>query len=146
MPPLKLTWYDGGLMPARPAELENGRRFGDADDNLFVGDKGKMLSYRLIPESKMKEYKKPPQTLPRSPGHHKEWIQACKGGPAAGSNFDWAGPLTEVVLLGNIALRTGQKMYEQGLKLYYDVPNMKITNLPEANEYIRDRYREGWTL
>jgi len=146
MPPLKLTWYDGGLMPARPAELEDGRRFGDADDNLFVGDKGKMLSYRLIPESKMKEYKKPPQTLPRSPGHHKEWIQACKGGPAAGSNFNWAGPLTEVVLLGNIALRMGQKMYEQGLKLYYDGPNMKITNLPEANEYIRDRYREGWTL
>ena len=146
MPPVKLTWYDGGLMPARPAELEDGRCYGNADDNLYVGDKGKMLGHRLIPESKMKEYKKPPRTLPRSPGHHKEWIEACKGGPAAGSNFEVAGPLTEVVLLGNIAVRMGKKLYEKGLKLYYDGPNMRVTNAPEANEYIRREYRKGWTL
>jgi hypothetical protein len=146
LPAVTLTWYDGGLMPPRPAELEDGRRFGDADDNLCVGDKGKMLGHRLIPESKSKEFGKPPEVLARSPGHHKEWISACKGGKAAGSNFDWAGPLTEVVLLGNIAIRMSQKLYETGLKLYYDGPNMKITNLPEANKYIRCEYREGWTL
>jgi len=143
---LTLTWYDGDLMPARPPELEDGRHFGEADDTLYVGDKGKILGHRLIPESKMQEYKKPPQTLPRSPGHHREWINACKGGPPAGSNFDIAGPLAEVVLLGNIAVRLGQKLYEKGLKLYYDGPNMKVTNLPEANEYIRQEYRKGWTL
>ena len=146
LPALTLTWYDGGLMPPRPAELEDGRRFGDADDNLYVGDKGKMLGHRLIPESRSKEFGKPPEVLPRSPGHHKEWLSACKGGKPAGSNFDWAGPLTEVVLLGNIAVRMSQQLYEKGLKLYYDGPNMKITNLPEANKYIRDEYRQGWTL
>jgi len=146
MPPLKLTWYDGGLMPARPAELEEGLRFGNADDNLFIGDKGKMLGHRLIPETKSKEYGRPPRVLPRSPGHHKEWINACKGGDPAGSNFDVSGPLTEVVLLGNVALRMGKQLYEKGLKLYYDGPKMKVTNLPEANQYIHHAYREGWSL
>ncbi len=117
MPPVKLTWYDGGLMPPRPAELEEGRRYGGADSNLYVGDKGKMLGHRLIPEAKMKEYKSPPKTLPRSPGHHKEWLLACKGGPPAGSNFELSGPMAEVVLLGNIAVRMGQTLYEKGLKL-----------------------------
>jgi predicted dehydrogenase len=146
LPPVTLTWYDGGLMPARPPEFEDGRRLGEADDNLFVGDKGKILGHRLIPESKMQEYKKPPKTLPRSPGHHKEWINACKGGPPAGSNFDVAGPLAEVVLLGNVAVRLSGKLYEKGLKLYYDGPNMKVTNFPEANELIHCEYRQGWTL
>ncbi len=145
-PPLALTWYDGGLMPQRPVELEEGRKFGEADDNLFVGDKGKMLGYRLIPEARMKEYGKPPQRIERSPGHHKEWLIACKGGPAARASFDWAGPLTEVVLYGNIALRMERQLYEKGLKLHCDGPNMRITNLPEANRYIRDEYRDGWTL
>jgi predicted dehydrogenase len=146
MPPLTLTWYDGGLMPQRPAELEEGRKFGEADDNLFIGDKGKMLGYRLIPEARMKEYGKPPQKIARSPGHHKEWINACKGGPAARANFDWAGPLTEAVLVGNIALKMEKQLYEKGLKLHYDGPSMQVTNLPEANKYIRDEYREGWAL
>ena len=146
LPPVTLSWYDGGLMPARPPELEEGRRMGEVDDNLLVGDKGRILGHRLIPESKMQEYKKPPKTLPRSPGHHQEWINACKGGAPAGSNFDVAGPLAEVVLLGNIAVRMYQKLYEKGVKLYYDGPNMKITNLPEANEYIRSEYRKGWSL
>jgi predicted dehydrogenase len=146
LPPLTLTWYDGGLMPERPPELEEGRKFGEADDNLFIGDKGKMLGYRLIPEVRMKEYGKPPQKIARSPGHHKEWIDACKGGPAARANFDWAGPLTEAVLVGNIALKMEKQLYEKGLKLHYDGPNMQVTNLPEANKYIRDEYREGWTL
>jgi predicted dehydrogenase len=146
MPPVKLTWYDGGLMPARPKELEDGLRMGGADDNLYVGDKGKMLGHRLIPQSRSNEYGKPPEILSRSPGHHKEWILACKGGPPAGSNFNVSGPMAEVVLLGNIAVRMGKKLYEKGLKLYYDGPKMKITNLAEANKYIRREYREGWTL
>jgi len=146
MPPVKLTWYDGGLMPARPQELKSGLRFGNADDNLYIGERGKMLGHRLIPEAKSKEYGRPPKMLARSPGHHQEWIDACKGGTPAGSNFDVAGPLTEVVLLGNVALRMGQQLYEKGLQLHYDGPNTEITNLPEANKYIRRDYREGWTL
>ncbi len=148
MPPVKLTWYDGGLTPPRPAELEEGRRMGDMFGGaIFIGDKGKIMGggpgcegARIIPESKMKEYKRPPKTIPRSPGHYIEWIQACKAGKASACNFDYAGPLTEVVLLGNIALRMMHK------RLYYDGPNMKITNMPEANQYIRREYRRGWTL
>jgi len=148
MPGVTLTWYDGGLMPPRPAELEEGRQMGNnLGGIIFIGDKGKIMggshggtSARIIPESKMKEYNRPPKTIARSPGHHTEWINACKSGQPAGSNFDYAGPFTEVVLLGNIALRMMHK------KLYYDGPNMKVTNLPEANEYIHRQYRRGWTL
>ncbi len=143
---MKLSWYDGGLMPPRPAELPNGLRFGNADDNLCIGDKGKMLGHRLLPEARSKEYGKPPKILARSPGHPKEWIDACRGGKPAGSNFNVSGPLTEVVLLGNIALRTGQTLYEKGLKLNYDGPGMKVTNFPKANKYIHCEYREGWNL
>ena len=138
-PAVSLTWYDGGLMPHRPEELEPDLQFGGGDGMLYVGDKGKMLNHRIIPESRMKEHGPPPKKLPRSPGHYQEWINACKGGEPAGSNFDFAGPLTEVVLLGNIAIRTGKK-------LCWDGPNMTITNVPEANPYINPPYREGWTL
>lgn len=146
LPALKLTWYDGGLMPERRSELEEGRRFGEADDNLFIGDKGKMLGNRLIPEARMREYGRPPQKIERSPGHHREWINACKGGPPARASFDWAGPLTEVALLGNVALRMEKQLYEKGLKLRYDGPKMQVTNLPEANRFIRHEYRDGWSL
>ena len=138
-PAVTLTWYDGGLMPHRPEELDPELQFGGGDGMLYVGDKGKMLNHRIIPESRMKEYGPPPKKLPRSPGHYQEWINACKGGEPAGSNFDFAGPLAEVVLLGNIAIRTGKK-------LSWDGPNMTITNVPEANQYINPPYREGWTL
>ena len=87
----------------------------------------------------MQAYQKPPKMLQRSVGHHREWIEACKGGERAGANFDYAGPLTETVLLGNIALRTGEK-------LYWDSENMRVTNVPEANNYIHREYREGWSL
>ncbi len=138
-PAVTLTWYDGGLMPPRPEELEPDREMGGGDGMLYVGDKGKMLNHQLIPESKNKECGTPPQKLPRSPGHYQEWINACKGGDPAGSNFDFAGPLTEAVLLGNIAIRTGKK-------IQWDSANMKITNLPEANAYVNPPYREGWSL
>ena len=146
MPPVKLTWYDGGLMPERPEELEAGRRMGDYIGGLlFIGDKGKLISgcfgegARLIPESRMREYEQPPKTIPRSIGHYKEWVQACKTGSPTGSNFDYAAGLTEIALLGNIALRTGRQ-------LHWDGPNMKITNVDEANLYLRRKYRDGWAL
>jgi predicted dehydrogenase len=145
MPPVKLTWYDGGRLPQRPEELETGRKMPESG-TIFVGDKGKIMvdeygsAPRIIPESKMEAYKRPPKTLPRSPGHYKEWIQACKGSKPAGSNFDYAGPLTEVVLLGNLAIRMDKK------KLYWDGLNMKFTNVPDANVYLHRQYRQGWTL
>ena len=146
LPPVRLTWYNGGVMPQRPEELEPGRRMGTHYGGvLFVGDKGKILSGsygkspRIIPESKMKEYKRPPKSIPRSIGHHKEWVEACKTGKPTGSNFDYAGPLTEIALLGNIAIRTGKK-------LIWDGPDMKITNVPEANDYLQSEYRKGWSL
>ncbi|NIP25313.1 MAG: hypothetical protein GWN67_13230 [Phycisphaerae bacterium] len=147
MPPVKLHWYDGGMLPARPDELEDNRRLSREDGLIFVGDKGKMYvegwggnSPRLIPEAKMKVYNRPPKTLPRSIGHHKEWIQACKTGSSTRSNFDFAGPLTEAVLLGTISVRTG------GKKLIWDSVNLKVTNVPEANEYLHYQCRRGWTL
>jgi predicted dehydrogenase len=145
MPPVKLTWYDGGLRPPRPDELEEGQEFGEGGI-LFVGDKGKMLKHRLIPESRSKEYGKPPEVLPRSPGHFEEWIEACKGGKPAGSNFDHAGLLAEVVLLGNVALRVELREKLTRTKLLWDGPNMKITNLPEANQFLQREYRKDWTL
>ena len=149
MPAVKLNWYDGGLMPARPGELEEGRRMGNKDGGcLFIGDKGKIMcgcygkSPRLIPEAKMEEYKKrlPKKSIGRIVGSHEEdWIRACKGDKEACSNFDYAGPLTEAVLVGNIAIRSGKK-------LDWDGENMKVTNVDEANKYINRPYREGWSL
>jgi predicted dehydrogenase len=137
MPPVTLTWYDGGLKPARPKELEPGRGM---DDVIYVGQQGKMMGHRLIPESRMKAYGRPPKVLPRSVGHHKEWIDACRGGPPAGGNFlDHAGLLTEVCLLGNVAVRAQNK-------LTWDAAAMKITNNAEANRHLRREYRQGWTL
>ena len=138
-PAFTLTWHDGGFMPRRPDELEPDRKLGGGDGMLYIGDKGTILNHRLIPETKMAEYGRPPEIFPRSPGHHQEWIDACKGGEPAGSNFDVAGPLTEAVLLGNIAIRTGKK-------LVWDSPSMAVTNVPEANQYVNPPYREGWSL
>ena len=105
--PVTLHWHDGGMKPPRPKELEDGRMW-DTNGTLFVGDKGKMLGTRLIPESRQTAYGKPPKMIERSPGHYREWIDACKGGKPAGSNFpDHAGLLAQVVLLGNLALQHG---------------------------------------
>jgi predicted dehydrogenase len=135
-----VTWWDGGLKPPRPEELEPDRKFAEDDWLLIVGDKGKMLRHRLIPDAKAQQFGKPPKVLARSPGHYVEWINACKGGPPAGSNFiDHAAHLAEVVLLGNIALRTKEK-------LYWDAENLRFTNSEEANRLINPRYRDGWSL
>jgi predicted dehydrogenase len=147
MPPVQLHWYDGGLLPARPDELEDDRPLDPEDGVIFVGDKGKMLVTgwggehpRLIPENRNKEFKRPPKTLPRSIGHHKEWIEACKTGSPTRSSFDFAGPLTEAVLLGSVCVRLG------GEKLVWDGANFKVTNVAEANEFLHYKYRDGWTL
>ncbi|MBN1509578.1 MAG: Gfo/Idh/MocA family oxidoreductase [Sedimentisphaerales bacterium] len=145
--PVTLHWYDGGMRPPRPAELEDGRQLG-TNGALYVGDKGKILNGRLIPESRQREYGRPPRTLERSPGHHQEWINACKGGKPAGSNFpDHAGLLAQVVLMGNIALRPVLKQDKLfGTKLLWDAKEFKFTNVPEANQYLTKEYREGWAL
>jgi len=151
MPPVKLHWYDGGMKPPRPDALELGRRLEQAKSNvLFIGEKGVLRcgeygdSPRLIPEKLMKEYERPPKTLPRiqggKDGHEQNWIRACKGGEPACSNFDYAGPMTEAVVMGNLALRS------LGEKLLWDGKNMKVINDDKANEYVRPAYREGWSL
>jgi len=145
-PPMKLTWYDG-LIPPRPDELEEGRQFGGKEGGiLFIGDKGKLMcdytgeSPRLIPETKMREYKKPTPTLPRIQGTHEmEWIRAIRTGGKTETDFEYSGPLTEAVLLGTIAQRVNSQ-------LLWDGPNMKITNQEEANQYLRREFRKGWSL
>jgi hypothetical protein len=146
MPPVKLVWYDGGQMPPRPAELEKDRKMPD-NGQLFIGDEGKILaetyggSPRLIPEAKMKEFMQSPpeKKLRRVKSHYAEWIEACKGGRPAGANFDYAGPLTEVVLLGNVAIRAGRMIRWSGKQT-------KVLNCEEANRWLQREYREGWTL
>ena len=143
MPPVKVIWYDGGMLPPKPDEMQG--RDLSIEGLLFVGDKGKILSGfsggnpRLIPDSKMREYRKPLKTLPRSIGHHNEWLRACKGGEPAGANFEFSALVTKALLLGNAALRTRRK-------LYWDGRNLKVTNIPEANNYLHFDYRRPWTL
>jgi len=151
LPEVKLSWYDGGMMPPRPDELEEGRRMGDEDGGvLFIGDKGKLMcgcygqNPRLIPETAMKEFKLPEPSIPRIPGgldgHERDWVRACKDGNPASSNFDYSGPMSEMVLMGNLAVRFP---YE---RLLWDGEKMEVTNHKEANAYVRTPYREGWTL
>ncbi|MGH7495404.1 MAG: Gfo/Idh/MocA family protein [bacterium] len=151
MLPVDLTWYDGGLMPRRPDELEEGRLMGDSNGGvLYVGTKGKLMhgcygkSPRLIPETRMKAFKIPPKTIPRSPGIHEEWIAAIKSGNGVQttSNFEYAAKLTETMLLGNIAVRMAQK----NVILKYDAEKMSFPNMPEADQYLTKEYRPGWSL
>ena len=148
-PPVKFMWYDGGILPPRPEELEPGRMMGEMGGGvIYVGTKGKLMhsvygeNPRLIPESKMQEYKRPEKTIPRSPGIHQEWIDACKGNGEATTNFDYSSKLTETMLLGNIALR----MKDKNTILQWDGLNMKVTNLEEANQFMHNEYRAGWSL
>jgi predicted dehydrogenase len=143
LPPVTLTWYDGANRPPKPKELEQERDL-PGQGGLYYGEKGVILAPhggnpRLIPESRMKGFKLPEPFLGRGINHYQQWIRACKGGAKPLANFDYSGPLTETVLLGNIAARAGRK-------LLWDGPNFRITNVPEANEYLRRQYRKGWTL
>ena len=142
LPPVKLTWYDGdkaadpGLPPGYDIPVGN-------MGVLFIGKEGMLRadygSRTLYPEKKFKGFKPPQPTIPNSIGHHKEFFEACKSGGSTTCNFHYAGALTEAVLLGVVAYRVGKK-------LEWDAARLKASNCPEADPYIRGRYRKGWTL
>jgi predicted dehydrogenase len=152
MVPVKMVWYDGGLMPARPdlAILEDGRMMGDDGGGvLFVGSKGMLVcstygaNPRLLPESLMKDYPRPAKTIPRSRGIMEEFVAAIKAGQKSTTDIpDYSGALTEVMLLGNVALR----FKDSKLALRWDPVKMEFPNLPEANPFVHKDYRMGWSL
>jgi predicted dehydrogenase len=138
LPALKFTWSDGNMIPK---EL-HGQRVRSSGV-FFVGTEGMMFAdydnYRLYPEEKFAKYEPPAPTIPRSIGHHAEWIKACKDGSPTTCNFDYSGALSETVLLGNVAYRTGEKLLWDGDKL-------KVTNTDKANKFIRLEHRKGWEV
>jgi predicted dehydrogenase len=149
MPPVTLTWWDGGLMPPRPPELEQGRMVGDDGGGVFFrGDKGLLMcgtygeNPRLVPETRMQDFKRPEKTIPRSPGIRLEWFEAIKKGAKSTTDFSYAGPLTETMLLANVAVR----LKDKNMKLLWDGEKCEFTNLPEANEFLHFAYRPGWSL
>jgi hypothetical protein len=141
-PPLRMYWYDGGLMPPTKLSKEPLPR---ADGGLlFVGERaalftGMFTEPKLTEPEKAADIKPPDPFLPRPGNHHQQWVHACIGGDAPSSNFDYAGPLSEMVLLGNLALRTGQRVE-------WDAASMTCTNIPAANQLVRREYRKGWEL
>jgi predicted dehydrogenase len=149
LPPVTAYWYDGGLRPPTPAGIDPDdpkQRMGEGPNGIyFVGDRGIITCGgwsgmpRLLPLELHREYKRPPKSLPRVSGHHADWLQACKGGTPACSNFDYASRLTEFVLLGCVALRARKQ-------LKWDGPNMRATNAPDADQYLKEPYRAGWEL
>ncbi len=164
---IRVSWYDGGLLPARPDELLPNEAFGNWDGGvLLIGTKGKMLidcygaNPRLLPTKLMKEKTMPKQTIKRVPeGHYVQWVNACLAGYGKGvtsSPFSFAGPFTESILMGNLAIRswlmknpklTGwNDKYLGRKKLLWDAKNMKVTNFDEANQFVRSEYRAGWEL
>ena len=144
MPPVELTWYDGGLLPPKPEELGE-EELDKGGGALLVGSRGKLLheTYglkpRLLPKSLHDSYGKPPEKLPRIPGeeHEMNWVNAAKGKTQASSPFEYAAKLTEVMLLGVVALRAGKK-------IEYDGAAMRVTNVPAANDYLSRQYRQSW--
>ena len=144
--PVKLVWFDGDEKPPRPEVLDKGKQ-ADGTGAIVYGTKGVILhgshgagNVRLIPESRMKEYKQPEKKIPRVADHHRDWLDAIRGSRPAGSSFDYGGPLTEIALLGTIAIRF------PGQELAWDAEGMRITNLPEANAFVAPPLRQGWSL
>jgi len=144
-PPVKLTWYEGTRAP-RPEALEDGRKMPEEGGLVFKGSKGLVLcgvygdSPRLVPESLMRDAKRPERSIPRIEGsHERDWTRACKKGEKAGAAFEYAGPLTEICLLGNVAKRLDTRVA-------WDAANLRVTNVPEAEVLIRRPYRTGWSL
>ncbi len=137
-PPVKLTWYDGDKIPASIRDIPTG-----GGGNLFIGDKGMLRAdydtLHFYSEKEFAGYKPPKPSIPHSIGHHAEWIRACKTGEPTTCNFGYAGPLTEAVLLGNVAFRAGKR-------LAWDSEKLTATNCPEANQFLKSEYRKGWTL
>jgi predicted dehydrogenase len=160
-PDVKLYWMDGGIRPERPDELGPDERMGDGGGGaIIVGTKGKMMcetygaNPTLLPTSKTKETNVA-KTLARVPeGHYVQWVNACiagKGKKELSSPFEYAGPLTETILMGNLAIRSWNIKDAKGKftgrkKLLWDAKNMKITNYDEANEFVKREYRDGWKL
>jgi hypothetical protein len=140
LPPVKLTWHQG---TSKPEIWKQGGIPQWGNGVLFIGDRGMLLSdygkYMLLPEKQFEGFPPPLPTLPRSPGHHAEWIRACKGGEPCLADFEYSGWLTEANHLGNVAYRVGKK-------IQWDPEQLKATNAPEAGPYIRREYREGWRL
>ena len=164
---ISVSWYDGGLLPKRPAELLPEEAFGNWDGGvLFEGTKGKLLADcygakpRLLPTKLMDTTNLPKETLKRVPeGHYVQWVNACIDGYGKGvtsSPFSFAGPFTESILIGNLALRSyfiknpnlkgWDDKYLGRKKLLWDAKNMRITNFEEANQFVKREYREGWSL
>lgn len=161
MPPVELVWYDGGIKPRRPDELKADEPMADVDGGMiFEGSKGKLMAglfgmrATLLPTSKMKEISPPEPSQSLVPdgsvGHQQQWVQACKNGFGSytSSNFDIAGPLTETVIMGNLAVLSYN--YKQGDEfpgrklLLWDGPNMKITNFEPANKFVKRNYRGNY--
>jgi len=145
-PPIRLTWYSGGLRPAHPELLPRDSSLSSRGA-MFIGDKGIILNNGgtsstpiIFPETLRNSFTPPAQSIPRTKGHHREWIDAIKGGPAAMSNFEYGALLTENVLLGVLSLRLG------GKKIYWDAANMKAIGLPEADVIIKEPVRKGWEM
>jgi len=148
LPPISFTWYDGNIRPSLPECIETGRRLGDDDGgSMFIGEKGALVagtyggSPVIYPAELRQEFKRPEKSIPRIPGgkHEQDWIDAIKNNTQACSNFDYACGLTEMILLGNLAIRAQRKVY-------WDGENMKATNLPDGDMFIKRDYRQGWTL
>jgi len=148
MEAVTVYWYDGGLLPKRPEGVPEDEKLADGDNgSLFIGTDGILTTgtyggdSRLLPAARMKDYKKPEATIERIPGENPylHWINACKTGTVASSDFSYAGPLTEVANMGNVALLAGV-----GQKLEFDVASMKITNNEAANQYLTKQYRAPW--
>ncbi|MBN8827020.1 MULTISPECIES: Gfo/Idh/MocA family oxidoreductase [unclassified Spirosoma] len=165
---IKVSWYDGGILPELPEELLPGESFGNSDGGvLFIGSKGKLMADcyganpRLLP-LKDNQLLTIPETIPRVPNedHYLQWVDACIAGYGKGvtsSPFEYAAPFTESILIGNLALRSwmlrdnpsakrSSERYNGRKKLYYDAPNMKITNYDLANQFVKRDYRDGWSL
>ncbi|MCX7045614.1 MAG: Gfo/Idh/MocA family oxidoreductase [Candidatus Sumerlaeota bacterium] len=148
LPPVKAVWYDGPKRPPYPHELEADRKLNDEAGHLFFGEKGVILcdfycsAPRLIPESVMKDVvpqKNIPKTLPRvkDSNHMGDFLRSCKDGKPSASNFEYSALLNEMVVLGNLAVRCGKK-------IEWDAKQMKVSNVPEANQWIHREYRKGW--
>jgi len=140
MPPVRLTWHQGENKP----EIWKSGGIPKWDSGcLFIGSKGMLLAdydkHRLLPEKVFAGFKAPAPSIPRSPGHHLEWIEACKTGNPTSANFEYSGWLTEANHLGNVAFRTGKK-------LEWNPDKMVASNAPEADRFIRRQYRKGWAL
>jgi predicted dehydrogenase len=140
LPPVKVVWYQG----VRKPELWEQKKIPQWQNGvLFIGDKGMSLSdysrHILLPEKQFTDFQPPPKTIADPPSHWVEWLIACKTGSPTGSNFGYAGPLTEANHLGNVAYRAGKR-------IEWDAVNMRIPNAPAAEQYLGRDYRAGWTL